>query len=271
MIGPITIALLTALFAWWFFTGAILFAVRLADRFGNEAHDTITIYGLGFFFLGIIGVYQSFNDLNVFNVYLGFFSALAIWGWIELAFLSGFVTGPNKSTAPPNIPEWQRFVRAWGTLAYHETLLLIVLGLMIFFMLETENNISMLVFAILYLARVSAKLNLYFGVPRINVEFIPEKLKHLPSHFRKRKLNWFFPISITALTFAVAFWLQGLFGANDSAEKTEYSLLLALTALALLEHWLMVLPLPDAKLWRWMLPAAHTIKKDLRSEEAHGL
>jgi len=30
--------------------------------------------------------------------------------------------------------------------------------------------------------------------------------------------------------------------------------LAALTALALLEHWFMVLPLPDAKLWRWMLP-----------------
>jgi hypothetical protein len=28
----------------------------------------------------------------------------------------------------------------------------------------------------------------------------------------------------------------------------------ALTALALLEHWFMVLPLPDEKLWRWMLP-----------------
>ena len=28
--------------------------------------------------------------------------------------------------------------------------------------------------------------------------------------------------------------------------------------LALLEHWFMVLPLPDQKLWRWMLPEAPT-------------
>jgi hypothetical protein len=34
-----------------------------------------------------------------------------------------------------------------------------------------------------------------------------------------------------------------------------FALLAAITALALLEHWLMVLPLPDEKLWRWMLPA----------------
>jgi hypothetical protein len=33
-----------------------------------------------------------------------------------------------------------------------------------------------------------------------------------------------------------------------------YALLGALTALALLEHWFMVLPLPDERLWRWMLP-----------------
>ena len=32
-------------------------------------------------------------------------------------------------------------------------------------------------------------------------------------------------------------------------------LLTTLTILALLEHGFMVLPLPDQKLWRWMLPA----------------
>jgi putative photosynthetic complex assembly protein 2 len=38
----------------------------------------------------------------------------------------------------------------------------------------------------------------------------------------------------------------------------EFTLLTTLSALALLEHWLMVLPLPDAKLWRWMLPGSKT-------------
>jgi hypothetical protein len=47
--------------------------------------------------------------------------------------------------------------------------------------------------------------------------------------------------------------------------------LASLSALALLEHWLMVLPLPDAKLWRWMLPARDNETPDLRPEDAHGL
>jgi putative photosynthetic complex assembly protein 2 len=35
----------------------------------------------------------SLTDPSVAGVYWGFLSALAIWGWIELAFLSGVVTG----------------------------------------------------------------------------------------------------------------------------------------------------------------------------------
>ena len=33
-----------------------------------------------------------------------------------------------------------------------------------------------------------------------------------------------------------------------------------MAALATIEHWLMVVPLPDAKLWRWMLPTPNTAK-----------
>jgi putative photosynthetic complex assembly protein 2 len=40
-------------------------------------------------------------------------------------------------------------------------------------------------FAVLFFARISAKLNLFFGVPRINTEFLPRPLAHLPSHFRR--------------------------------------------------------------------------------------
>ena len=50
-----------------------------------------------------------------------------------------------------------------------------------------------------------------------------------------------------------------------------FTLLASLSALAILEHWLMVLPLPDAKLWRWMLPARDNETPDLRPEDAHGL
>ena len=133
-----------------------------------------------------------------------------------------------------------------------------------------ENGFGLWTFTTLYFARISAKLNLYFGVPRINTEFLPEALGHLASHFRISRLNWVFPVSITALTFATACWLERLYAAQTAADIAGFALLTAITALALLEHWLMVLPLPDAKLWRWMLPAPKQPHDTTRPEGHHG-
>ena len=116
-----------------------------------------------------------------------------------------------------------------------------------------ENQFGMWTFAVLFAARVSAKLNLFLGVRKINVEFLPEHLNHLPSHFRIARMNWLFPISITALSFAVACFLERIWAVETQADIVGFALLSALSALALLEHWFMVLPLPDEKLWRWML------------------
>jgi putative photosynthetic complex assembly protein 2 len=76
-----------------------------------------------------------------------------------------------------------------------------------------------------------------------------------------------FPVSITALSLVAGYWLQRLWDAPDPAAQAGFSLLAALSALALLEHWLMVVPLPDAKLWRWMLPAQRAPFHPIPSEE----
>ncbi|MEO0929805.1 MAG: DUF3623 family protein, partial [Pseudomonadota bacterium] len=52
--------------------------------------------------------------------------------------------------------------------------------------------------------------------------------------------------------------------AQSDVTVVGFALLTALSALALLEHWLMVVPLPDAKLWRWMLPAPKTMTEEER-------
>jgi putative photosynthetic complex assembly protein 2 len=258
---------LVALFIWWFSTGVILVAVRYADRHGARACNLATWVALPLFALGLWGLHATSTDGSVAGAYLAFLSAIAVWGWIELAFLTGIITGPNAHTCPDELPEWERFIRAWGTIAYHEMLLAFTLLGMIVASYGADNKFGMWTFALLFAARVSAKLNLYLGVRQINVEFIPEHLNHLPSHFRVARLNWLFPISVTALSLAVACWLERLVTAGDAAAAAGFALLAALTALALLEHWLMVLPLPDEKLWRWMLPAP----APTRHEDAHGL
>ncbi|EPX75997.1 putative photosynthetic complex assembly protein PuhE [Salipiger mucosus] len=265
------IAALVALFLWWFLTGAILLAVRHAERAGRRAPLACTLAALPLLGAGLWGIHATLGGSGPAAVYGAFLAALAIWAWVELAFLTGLVTGPNLRPCPPHLPEWERFIRAWGTVAYHEMLLLALLIALWTHGQGTAPAFGFWTFAVLYGARVSAKLNLYFGVPHINTEFLPGALAHLASHFRVSRLNWVFPLSITALTGAGALWLHRLGAATTPGETTGYALLAALTALALLEHWLMVLPLPDAKLWRWMLPAPKQPQETARPEGSHGL
>jgi putative photosynthetic complex assembly protein 2 len=260
------IAALAALFLWWFSTGAILVVVRLMERRSEAARRMAVLAALPVMGLGIWGYEATLGLVSVGAAYGAFLSALAIWGWIELAFLLGVITGPNTRACPDDVPEWERFIRAWGTLAFHEMLLVAVLALMWATGAGAENGAGLWTFTMLYAARVSAKLNLYAGVPRINVEFIPPHLRHMASHFRIARAGWVFALAVTALTLALACWLERTIGAKGAGDTVGFALLAAITALALLEHWLMVAPLPDAKLWRWMLPAP---KQDKTPEGHH--
>ena len=265
------IAALVALFAWWFSTGAILWVVRKADNQGPHGHFWATVMGVPFLGAGMWLLTESLTATGLGGAYAAFGSALLIWGWIELAFLTGVITGPSPHDCPPDSAGLDRFRRAWGTVAYHELLLTASLALIAFASWGAPNRLAFWTFAVLYFARISAKLNLYLGVPKINVEFLPGPLSHLPSHFRHATINALFPVSITALSFAVACWLERIYSAATPAAAAGFALLAALTALALLEHWLMVLRLPDEKLWRWMIPAPKPTTKTLLREDSHGL
>lgn len=248
------IAALIALFIWWFSTGAILMAVKYADQKGQDARRRALAFALPLLLIGGAGVQYSLSETSILGVYVAFLAALSLWGWIELAFLTGVITGPNTDPMPDRLPEAERFLRAWGTVAHHEILLLAVLIGLTAASWDAANQFGVLTFAVLYFARISAKLNIYFGVPKIQIDFLPDALAHLPSHFRFRAMNWFFPVAVTGLSLAIALWLGRLHAASVPGDVTGFALLTALTALALFEHWMMVLPIPDERLWRWMLP-----------------
>ncbi|MFD0858453.1 putative photosynthetic complex assembly protein PuhE [Roseovarius aquimarinus] len=275
MAAEIWIAAFVALFVWWFSTGAILVAVRRAERHGRAAHVANTALGLPLLVLGCAMIGTA--GPGIAGVYSGFLGALAIWAWIELAFLSGVITGPERRACPERIAPLARFVRAWRTVAHHELALLAgllaVAALGIWQGAGQANGpggeTALWTYLILFIARISAKLNLFAGAPRINTEFVPKPLAHLPSYFRQGPVTLIFPVSITVLSFAVACFLRQLWLAESDPAIVAATLLTALSALALAEHWLMVVPLPDAKLWRWMLPSpSRPIQKEGKT---HGL
>lgn len=260
------IAALSALFVWWFSTGVLLYAVKRADAGAAGPHLALTGLALPLLGVGAWGIVWSLTVAGPEGAYVGFLSALAVWGWIELAFLAGVITGPNRRMRSDHAQGRERFLQAWGTIAWHEILLVSSLLAIAALSWDAVNQTALWTFGVLFLARVSAKLNLFFGVPHINTGFLPRPLAHLPSHFRHRPINALFPVSVTLLSLATFCWLERLFVTG----QTEFALLAALTALALLEHWFMVLPLPDEKLWRWMMPAPKTTQKTLMREEPHG-
>ena len=168
MLGSPWIAALIAIFSWWFFTGIILLIVRRKDVAGATAHGASVVLGVPLLALGIFGAVISAASLSVANIYLAFFSVLLIWGWIELAFLSGVITGPLRDSCPKSLRGWARFRRAWQTVSHHEALLLCGLVLMAVIALDAANPLGFWAYFILFAARISAKLNLFFGVSILN-------------------------------------------------------------------------------------------------------
>ena len=263
------IAAITTLFLWWFSTGIILWRVRVADNGTPKDHLNSVVFGLPLLGVGGMAASASLPDLSVNGIYLAFLAALALWAWVELAFLSGVITGPNLAPCPPFLKMSDRFLRAVGTIAWHESTLLIILISLGFVSLNSANPFAFGTFALLFAARIFAKLNLFLGVPRINTQFLPKPLAHLASYFRIGKITAFFPISVSILTIASALLLERAINVEHPGMTVGYALLTCLCLLALLEHWFMVLPLPDEKLWRWMLPAAKPQQDYI--EDANGL
>ena len=251
------IAAIFAVFAWWFFTGAILLIVRKSDAGEAVAHGRAVFLSIPLAALGFAGLIVSSAELTLQNVYISFLSVLLIWGWIELAFLSGIITGPERRDCPPGLSGMDRFTRAWNTVSHHELLLFGALLAITLLTTGAENTVGFWAYLILFVARISAKLNLYFGVPRINTEFVPQPLQHIKSYFRQGPITAAFPVGVTFLSVTAVCFAERMISTTGPT-MTGFALLTALATLATIEHWLMVIPLPDAKLWRWMLPAATT-------------
>ena len=117
------IAAFTAVFFWWFLTGLILFIVKKVDEINQRAHKFVTLILCPVFFLGVYLYLTSLSNISLSSIYSAFFGSLLIWSWFELAFLSGFITGPSKELCPQGIDQIKRFSYALSTIAYSELLL----------------------------------------------------------------------------------------------------------------------------------------------------
>lgn len=239
---------LYAVLLWWFSTGLILWLSRLSRRRRPLLLLTATA-ALG---LALAGVAVSAEDTGEAGAYHAFAAALVVWGWHELTFLLGLVTGPRKTALDVGATGTRRFLQATAAIAYHEAALAATAILLVAVTWGAPNQIAAWTFLALWVLRLSAKLNLFLGVPHFGDELMPDRLQHLRSYFVTRAMNALFPVSVTVITAAAALLLaRAWHPAAAPYEIAGLTALATLLALGALEHWFMVLPIRDAALWRW--------------------
>ncbi|MBK5912764.1 putative photosynthetic complex assembly protein PuhE [Rhodocyclus purpureus] len=239
-----------AAFVWWSSTGVIFYLDGLPRHTFRWSMAGATILLVG----ALVGLAASSQETSVAAAYQSFFCAIVIWAWFEMSFLMGFIIGPRRALDRPPTEGFQRFVNATEAILYHEIAL--VFGAVLVWALTTDapNLVGAWTFAVLWVMRLSAKLNLFLGVPNLSAELLPEHLSHLRQYLTQRPMNMLFPLSLS-LSGAAAILLirEILVFPADSFEATGLTLVTTLLALAIIEHWLMVVPINGSRLWEWAL------------------
>jgi len=240
------------IFLWWGLTGLIAWLVgRSKDSYRVALSISSGIAVAAF------GLLIALKDLTSESAaWLGFGAALALWSWIELSFLTGWITGPKKTLSKAGVLGRGGMRHAFDAILailWHELAIIAVVASVAVISLDASNRIALYTLLLLWVMRSSAKLNLFLGVRNLGEIFLPPHLAHLVGYFRQRTMNLLFPFSV--LLASVLAWqlAERALAASSSFEVVGFTMLATLATLALLEHWLMVLPLRAEALWRWSL------------------
>jgi putative photosynthetic complex assembly protein 2 len=146
------------------------------------------------------------DSTTAVSAYLAFFSALALWAWHETTFLIGLVTGPRRVAAGEAPREKTRFRAAFLTVRDHEiALFATVLGLL-WLMSGAANTTGLLTFCLLWVMRISTKLNIYLGARHAISDMLPDRLSYLKSYFRTDRTSGWFYVSLCGSAVLLA-WL----------------------------------------------------------------
>jgi putative photosynthetic complex assembly protein 2 len=238
------------LLIWWFSTGAILFLNGLPRGTFAWSMAGASLIGAG----ALYGIWISSGETSTGAAYGACLSALMIWGWNETAFLLGYITGSRRTPCPENAKSFQRFIYATQSIIYHELSILVSAGAIVLASWGGANQFGLWTFLVLWIMRLSTKVNIFLGVPNVTIEFLPAHLTYLKSYFRIKPMNLLFPVSITVSTVVVTMLVvKTLEFAADSHAGIGFTLLTTLMVLAVIEHWFLVIPLAFGEIWSWGL------------------
>ncbi len=240
------VPLLFSIILWWSTTALVMFL----DGMEHSTYPWTKIGATALLIGALVGLVMLRSQTTVPAAYLSFAAALAVWGWQEIFFLTGTITGPRRHACADDCRGWQHFTHGVQAVLHHELALIAGAVLLMIIHWNAPNKVALWTYLLLWGMRQSAKLNLFLGVRNLGSEFLPAHMAYLNGFFRQRRMNALFPFSIAALT-AVAWVLckRALTAEASLFEETAIALLAAVTLLGLLEHLLLMLPIPAIALW----------------------
>jgi putative photosynthetic complex assembly protein 2 len=258
---------LYALVVWWGATGLILVLNRRPERTYRASLIGASMLACA----GMFAVVATRDMESITGALIGFTGALAIWALIEMLFLMGALVGTHREAAHSNEIEWSRFKRASLAIAHHEAALIVALGTLAVLLYGSANPTALWTFALLWLMRLSTKLNIFFGVPNTAAELLPPRISYLRSYFRTARPSAFFPASVTAAAATSLF----IYLAISSPEATPLTvaagtLLLTFAVLGLVEHLMLIAPFSSSAFWDWRTPRRASQSSSIDTSEPLG-
>jgi putative photosynthetic complex assembly protein 2 len=249
------------LLLWWFSTGLIIYL----DGLRRETFRWTMLGATTLLLAGLFGLHALARETSAAGAWLGFICGVLCWAWIEIAFLTGIITGPLRSACPPSLRGWSRLRAAISAILWHELAIMLVAAAILALTWGEPNQIGTWTFLAFWIMRQSAKLNVYLGVRNLSESFLPDHLRYLESFFARRRMNVLFPFSVLAGLVACAMLALAALAPDASRhEAVGFSLLATLVALGLLEHVFMVLPVSADALWRWGLASRTATREEGR-------
>jgi putative photosynthetic complex assembly protein 2 len=237
-----------AVLVWWLGTGGVMLLDRLPRDSWRITLGVATLIAAA----AMLCIVRSADNTTPAGAYAGFVCAVVVWGWHELTFLAGWITGPRRRACSQPTHWPTRLRESVQAILWHEIGLLAVLGVIASLTWNRPNPVALWTFGLLWAMRLSAKLNLFLGVRNWGEQFLPPHLAYLPSYFKRRSLNVLLPVVVVAGTAGLAWMVHVSVDSSDGA-RAALLLVASMGVLAIAEHLLMVLPLQSTALWRWAM------------------
>jgi putative photosynthetic complex assembly protein 2 len=238
------VPLLSVIAIWWIGTGIVLYLQQRLE--GSRVTLGVALVGLAL--ASFAGMSLNANGLSSAESYIGFTSAVVLWGCIELSYYTGLIAGTHRLPCPVNCSTAERFKLALQASLWHELSILFAGILLTLLLWNSVNPVGIYTFMVLWLMRWSAKLNLFFGVPNFSTEWFPERLSYVHTYIKRGPVTLFYFMSVACAS-VMAWQLIDHALTQPSQLSLVTGLPGALLILAILEHVFMALPIADTELW----------------------